>query len=299
VPHDTRGHAKKAERGWKGSMAATNGFGLAGIIGMPVAHSRSPTIHNFWLNTHGIRGAYVPLAVKPERLKDALAGLVGLGFRGCNVTMPHKQMAMQLLDRVNDTARRIGAVNTIVVEEDGTLSGFNNDGNGFVQSLKDAKSDWRADAGPILLLGAGGASRAVVVALLENGARQIRISNRTPGNAQAIADEFGSAITTVAWSERAAALADAALLVNCTDRGMIGKDALEIDLSRLSPATLAADLIYTPLETPFLAEARARGCLTVNGLGLLLNQARLAFKAWFGVMPEVSPDIVKAIVATF
>lgn len=280
-------------------MSSANGFGLAGVIGMPVAHSRSPTIHNFWINAHGIHGVYVPLAVMPERLKDALKGLVGLGFRGCNVTMPHKQTAMQLLDRVNDTARRIGAVNTIVVEEDGTLSGFNNDGNGFVQSLKDAKSDWRADAGPILLLGAGGAARAVVVALLENGARQIRISNRTPEKAQAIADEFGSAVTTLPWSERAAGLADVSVLVNCTDRGMTGKGALEIDLSRLNPATLAADLIYTPLETPFLAEARARGCLTVNGLGLLLNQARIAFKAWFGVMPEVTPELVKAIVATF
>jgi shikimate dehydrogenase len=266
---------------------------------MPVTHSRSPVIHNFWLNAHGIRGAYVPLAVKPERLKEALAGLVALGFRGCNVTMPHKQTTMALLMRVNDTARRIGAVNTIVVEEDGTLSGFNNDGNGFVQSLKDAKADWRADEGPILLLGAGGASRAVVVALLENGAKQIRIANRTGEKADAIAKEFGSAVTTVAWADRAAALADVALLVNCTDRGMVGKDALEIDLSRLKPATLTADLIYTPLETPFLAEARARGCLTVNGLGLLLNQARLAFKAWFGVMPDVTPELVKAIQATF
>jgi shikimate dehydrogenase len=280
-------------------MSSANGFGLAGIIGMPVAHSRSPTIHNFWLNAHGIRGAYVPLAVKPERLKEALPGLVGLGFRGCNVTMPHKQTAMQLLDRVNDTARRIGAVNTIVVEENGTLSGFNNDGNGFVQSLKDAKPDWRADAGPILLLGAGGASRAVVVALLENGATQIRIANRTAEKAQAIATEFGSVVTALPWADRGAALADVALLVNCRDRGMIGKDALEIDLSRLDPATLAADLIYTPLETPFLAEARARGCPTVNGLGLLLNQARLAFKAWFGVMPDVTPELVKAIQATF
>lgn len=278
---------------------SSDGFGLAGIIGMPVAHSRSPTIHNFWLNAHGISGAYVPLAVKPERLKDALAGLVGLGFRGCNVTMPHKQTAMQVLDRVNDTARRIGAVNTIVVEEDGTLSGFNNDGNGFVQSLKDAKRDWRADAGPILLLGAGGASRAVVVALLENGARQIRISNRTAEKAQAIADEFGPVVSTLSWAKRADALVDVGLAVNCTDRGMTGKDALEIDLSRLDPATLVADLIYTPLETPFLAEARARGCLTVNGLGLLLNQARLAFKAWFGIMPEVTPALVKAIQATF
>ncbi|MGY4343383.1 shikimate dehydrogenase [Bradyrhizobium sp. LM2.9] len=235
----------------------------------------------------------------PERLEDALRGLVALGFRGCNVTMPHKQTAMPLLDRVNETAKRIGAVNTIVVEEDGTLSGFNNDGNGFVQSLRDARPDWRGDAGPILLLGAGGASRAVVVALLENGAREIRIANRTAEKAQALANDFGSAIRTVAWDDRDAALGDVALLVNCTDRGMVGKSALEIDLSRLRPETLTADLIYTPLETPFLSAARARGCVTVNGLGLLLNQARLAFKAWFGVMPDVTPALIKAIEATF
>jgi shikimate dehydrogenase len=280
-------------------MSIPNGFGLAGVIGMPVTHSRSPTLHNFWLNAHGIRGAYVPLAVEPERLKDALPGLVALGFRGCNVTMPHKQTAMALLDRINETARRIGAVNTIVVEADGTLSGFNNDGNGFVQSLRDVKPGWRADEGPILLLGAGGAARAVVVALLENGARQIRLANRTDEKAQAIAREFGPAVTTVAWVDRNAAIAEPALLVNCTDRGMIGKPALEVDLARLTPATLVADLIYTPLETPFLAEARQRGCMTVNGLGLLLNQARLAFKAWFGVLPDITPELVKAIHATF
>jgi shikimate dehydrogenase len=280
-------------------MSIPNGFGLAGIIGMPVAHSRSPVIHNYWLNAHGIRGAYVPLAVAPDRLKDALPGLVALGFRGCNVTMPHKQTAMALLDRVNETAQRIGAVNTIVVEADGTLSGFNNDGNGFVQSLRDTKPDWRADAGPILLLGAGGSARAVVVALLENGARQIRIANRTAAKAQAIATEFGPAVTAVSWAERNAAMAGLALLVNCTDQGMIGKPALDVDLARLAPATLVADLIYTPLETPFLAEARKRGCVTVNGLGLLLNQARLAFKAWFGVMPDVTPELIKAIEATF
>jgi shikimate dehydrogenase len=280
-------------------MSTPNAFGLAGVIGMPVVHSRSPTIHNFWLNACGIRGAYVPLAVSPERLKDALPGLVALGFRGCNVTMPHKQTAMPLLHRVNETAQRIGAVNTIVVEEDGTLSGFNNDGNGFVQSLRDTKPDWRADEGPILLLGAGGAARAVVVALLENGARQIRIANRTAEKAQAIAKEFGSAVTSIAWVDRNAAIAEPALLVNCTDRGMVGKPALDIDLARLAPTTLVADLIYTPLETPFLADARLRGCVTVNGLGLLLNQARLAFKAWFGVLPDVTPELLKAVQATF
>jgi len=280
-------------------MSTPNGFGLAGIIGMPVTHSRSPTIHNFWLNAHGIRGAYVPLAVKPERLKDALPGLAALGFRGCNVTMPHKQTAMPLLHRISETARRIGAVNTIVVEEDGALSGFNNDGNGFVQSLRDAKPGWRADEGPILLLGAGGSARAVTVALLENGARQIRIANRTAEKAQAIAREFGPAVSAVGWADRNAAVAELALLVNCTDQGMIGKPALDVDLTRLAPTTLAADLIYTPLETPFLAEARLRGCLTVNGLGLLLNQARLAFKAWFGVLPDVTPELLKAVQATF
>ena len=280
-------------------MSTPNAFGLAGVIGMPVVHSRSPTIHNFWLNACGIRGAYVPLAVSPDRLKDALPGLVALGFRGCNVTMPHKQTAMPLLHRVNETAQRIGAVNTIVVEEDGTLSGFNNDGNGFVQSLRDTKPDWRADAGPILLLGAGGAARAVVVALLENGARQIRIANRTAEKAQAIAKEFGPAVTSIGWADRNAAIAEPALLVNCTDRGMVGKAALDIDLTRLAPTTLVADLIYTPLETPFLADARQRGCVTVNGLGLLLNQARLAFKAWFGVLPDVTPELLKAVQATF
>jgi shikimate dehydrogenase len=280
-------------------MSTLNGFGLAGIIGTPVAHSRSPTIHNFWLNAHGMRGAYVPLAVQPARLNDALPGLVALGFRGCNVTMPHKQTAMPLLHRVNETARRIGAVNTIVVEEDGTLSGFNNDGNGFVQSLRDAKPDWRADEGPILLLGAGAASRAVVVALLENGARQIQITNRTAETAQAVAAEFGPTVNAVEWADRNAAVAGTALLVNCTDRGMIGKPALDVDLARVAPTTLVADLIYTPLETPFLAEARLRGCTTVNGLGLLLNQARLAFKAWFGVLPDVTPELLKAIEATF
>lgn len=280
-------------------MSIPSGFGLAGIIGMPVAHSRSPVLHNYWLNAHGIRGAYVPLAVAPERLKEALPGLVALGFRGCNVTMPHKQTAMALLHRVNDTARRIGAVNTIVVEEDGTLSGFNNDGNGFVQSLRDVKPDWRADAGPILLLGAGGSARAVVVALLENGATQIKIANRTAEKAQAIAKEFGPSVTSIAWADRNAAMAEPALLINCTDQGMIGKPALDVDLARLAPATLVADLIYTPLETPFLAQARERGCVTVNGLGLLLNQAKLAFKAWFSVLPDVTPELIKAVHATF
>ena len=272
----------------------------AEVIGDPIAQSKSPAIHNFWLGKLGLDAEYGRSLVAAENLPDYMTRVrTDAAWRGCNVTMPHKQTTMALLDRVNETARRIGAVNTIVVEEDGTLSGFNNDGNGFVQSLRDTKPDWRADAGPILLLGAGGSARAVVVALLENGARQIRIANRTAAKAQAIATEFGAAVTAVSWAERNAAMGDVALLVNCTDQGMIGKPALDIDLVRLASSTLVADLIYTPLETPFLAAARSRGCMTVNGLGLLLNQARLAFKAWFGVLPDVTPELLKAVHATF
>jgi shikimate dehydrogenase len=213
--------------------------------------------------------------------------------------MPHKQAVMACLDRVNETARRIGAVNTIVVESDGTLSGFNNDGNGFVQSLRDARPDWRGDAGPALILGSGGAARAVLVALLENGATEVRIANRTAEKAQAMAREFGSSVKAIDWENRNAAMADLALLVNATDRGMTGKPALDVVMDRLPNTALVGDLIYTPPETPFLLQARQRGNLTVNGLGLLLNQARLGYQAWFGVLPEVTQELREAILATF
>lgn len=280
-------------------MSSATGFGLVGIVGWPVAHSRSPIIHKFWLDVHRIPGTYVPLAVTPERLPAALRGLVALGFRGCNVTQPHKQDVMAHLDRVNDTARRIGAVNTIVVEEDGTLSGFNNDGNGFVQSLRDARADWRGETGPALILGAGGAARAVLVALLENGVPEVLIANRTEEKAQAMAKEFGPAVKAIDWARRNDAMADLGLLVNATDRGMTGKSALDVTMDRLPAAALVGDLIYTPPETPFLLQARERGNLTVNGLGLLLNQARLGFQAWFGVLPSVTQELRDAIQATF
>lgn len=280
-------------------MSNANSFGLAGLIGWPVAQSRSPVIQNFWLERHGIAGRYVLLPVQGEQLARAMQGLAVLGFRGCNVTMPHKLSVIPLLDQVDPMARRIGAVNTIAVQEDGTLRGFNNDGNGFVQSVRDASPGWTTDAGPILVLGAGGAARAVVVALLEHGARDIRIANRTHERAERLAAEIGGTITVLRWEQRSEALADVAMVVNCTDRGMTGKTALEISLTRLSAQAIVGDLIYTPLETEFLAAARARGNLTVNGLGLLLNQARLAFQAWFGVLPEITPELLQAVAATF
>lgn len=280
-------------------MAHPHDFGIAGLLGFPVAHSRSPVIHNHWLAQHGIPGRYVLFPVPPEKLEDAVRGLAALRMRGCNVTTPHKQAIFPLLDRVDDLARRIGAVNTVVVEQDGSLTGFNNDGNGFVQSLRDADPAWRPDSGPILVLGAGGAARAVVASLAAQGAREIRIANRTPGKAREIADAVGPMVQVVPWEQREDALDGIAALANATSLGTADKPPLAIALDRLPQRAVVGDLIYVPPETPLLAAARARGNVTVNGLGLLLNQARPAFKAWFGVMPEITPALRAAIQATF
>lgn len=280
-------------------MASPHDFGIAGLLGWPVAHSRSPVIHNHWLAQYGIAGRYVLFPVPPENLEAAVRGLAALGLRGCNVTTPHKQAVFPLLDRVDPLAQRIGAVNTVVVEQDGTLTGFNNDGNGFVQSLRDAAPSWRPDSGPILVLGAGGASRAVVASLAAQGATEIRLANRTSDKAQEIADAVGSVVKVVPWDEREDALDGIAMLANATSLGSAGKPPLAIALDRLPRAAIVGDLIYVPPETPLLAAARARGNVTVNGLGLLLNQARPAFHAWFGVMPEITPALRAAIQATF
>ena len=273
-------------------------FGLAGVMGWPVAHSRSPRIHNYWLQKHGLTGAYVLLPVAPGNLKLALPGLAALGFRGCNVTIPHKVDAMSLVHALDPNAKRMGALNTIVVQEDGSLKGFNNDGFGYIQSLLDAKPDWRADAGPITVLGAGGAARAVVLSLADRGAKEIRLINRSPEKAQQLADEFGAPVKALPWSERHAALEGVALLVNTTNQGMHGNPDLDLSLDALPLSALVSDVIYVPLETPLLAAARQRGNATVNGLGMLLNQARPAFHAWFGVMPEVTPELRQMVEAT-
>jgi shikimate dehydrogenase len=280
-------------------MADPNAFGIAGLLGWPVAHSRSPVIHNHWLAQYGIAGRYVLFGVPPEKLEAAVRGIATLGLRGCNVTTPHKQAIFPLLDRVDELAQRIGAVNTVVVEKDGALTGFNNDGNGFIQSLKDAEPRWMPASGPITVLGAGGAARAVVASLAAQGATEIRLTNRTLEKAQAIADVVGPVVRVVRWDERAEALDGIAMLANATSLGMTGKPPLDLALDRLPREALVGDLIYIPPETPLLAAARARGNVTVNGLGLLLNQARPAFNAWFGVMPEITPQLRQAIQATF
>ena len=274
-------------------------FVMAGVMGWPVSHSRSPVLHNHWIREHGLQGAYGLFPVQPDRLEDALRGLRALGLAGCNVTQPHKIDAMALMDSVDPLARRIGAINCIVVGEDGGLNGFNNDGFGYIQSLRDAEPGWRASDAPITVLGTGGAARAVVAGLIDEGATHIRLLNRTREKADALASEMGSAVVVHDWAERHEALADVALLVNTTNQGMHGQPELDLQLDRLPLSALVSDVIYIPLETPLLAAARARGNPTVNGVGMLLNQARPAFKAWFGVMPEITPALREAILATF
>nr|WP_315478167.1 shikimate dehydrogenase [uncultured Rhodoferax sp.] len=274
-------------------------FVLAGVMGWPVAHTRSPVIHNHWIAKHGLKGAYVQLPVQPGRLEAAIRGLPALGFAGCNITVPHKVNAMQLMDELHPQARRIAAINTVVVQPDGRLLGVNNDGIGYIQSLRDANSAWRGDAGPALVLGAGGAARAIVVALLDEGVPELRITNRTLEKAQALKDAFGDRVTVVPWAERNQAMAGVSLLVNTTTQGMHGQPALDVQLDDLPAAAMVSDAIYIPLETPLLAAARQRGHQTVNGLGMLLNQARPAFQAWFGVLPEITPELRAAVQATF
>lgn len=266
-------------------------FVLTGVMGWPVAHSRSPDIHSHWIGELGLRGAYVLLPVEPGHLAQALRALPVLGFAGCNLTIPHKVAAMSIVDSVDPPARRIGAVNTVLVQPDGSLAGRNTDGIGYVQSLLAEVPAWRADAGPVAVMGAGGAARAVIVGLAEQGAREIRVCNRTPDKAQQLAREIGAPVHAVAWEQRHDALADAALLVNTTSQGMSGQPALDLSLDQLPRHALVSDLIYVPLETPLLADARARGNPTVGGLGMLLHQARPAFAAWFGKMPTVTPAL--------
>lgn len=274
-------------------------FVLAGVMGWPVSHTRSPVIHNHWIAQHGLKGAYVQLPVRPDRLEAALRGLPALGFAGCNVTVPHKVSAMKLMDWLHPVARRMAAINTIVVMPDGSLHGFNNDGLGYIQGLRDADPAWRGDAGPALLLGAGGAARAIVVALLDEGVPELRLANRTLEHAQALATEFGNRVKVLPWADRNDAMAGVSLLVNATSQGMHGQPALELSLDALPAQALVSDAVYIPQETPLLAQARLRGQRTVNGLGMLLNQARPAFRTWFGVLPEITPALLAAVQATF
>lgn len=267
---------------------------LAGVMGWPIEHSLSPRVHGYWLEHHRVDGVYVPLAVAPRDLERALTALPALGFRGVNLTLPHKERALGLCHEADDLARRIGAVNTIVVR-DGKLIGSNSDGFGFLENLKAGAPGWRPEAASAVVLGAGGAARAVVAALIDAGAPQVRIVNRTRPRAEALAASLGGAISVHGWKQRNALLAGAGLLVNTTSLGMAGQPPLDLDLGGLPRDAVVSDLVYAPLMTPLLEAARARGNPLVDGLGMLLHQARPGFEAWFGSRPEVT-DALRAFV---
>jgi shikimate dehydrogenase len=272
-------------------MSTHDKFLLAGVMGWPVMHSRSPLIHNHWFVQHGLKGSYVPLAIRPDGLAAALRALPALGFAGCNVTIPHKQAAMALVDEIHESARAIGAISCVTVRPDGTLLGSNNDAYGFIRNLRQQQADWQADAGPAVVIGAGGGARAICYGLQQEGVKEIRIVNRTLARAEDVARALGGGIRAVAWADREAALAGAALLVNTTSLGMVGQGDLDLPLTQLPAAAIAADIVYIPLETPFLAAARARGNPVVTGLGMLLHQGPLAWKLWFGLEPEVTAEL--------
>ena len=266
---------------------------VAGVAGWPVAHSRSPRLHGHWLQRYGIDGLYAPFAIAPDDFGRAVRGLAAAGLAGLNVTLPHKEAAFALSGRADETARRLGAVNTLIFGPDGTIEGRNTDAFGFAENLKNGGL---ADGGgTAVVLGAGGAARAVVLALQSLGYGPIRVSNRTAERADALAATLGPGVEAVAWAERAAALAGAALLVNATSLGMTGQPALDLSLADLPAGAAVTDIVYTPLETPLLGAARSRGCRTVDGLGMLLHQGRPGFHAWFGVDPAVDADLRRAV----
>ncbi len=272
-------------------------FIRAGVIGWPVDHSRSPLIHNHWIARYGLAGEYSAVPIAPEKLDHDLRDLLNQGFAGVNVTVPHKQAVLALADKVDESATAIGAANTLVFGGDGAIEARNTDAYGFIENLRQNAPGHDIAAGPAIVLGAGGAARAVVYGLLAAGCPQVRLVNRTLGRALALAADMGIDVTAAAWDDMATSLEGANMLVNTTSLGMIGAPPLEIDLATLPRDALVHDIVYVPLETPLLAAARARGNPVVDGLGMLLHQAAPGFEAWFGVRPEVDDELRQIIVA--
>jgi len=273
----------------------THRIPLAAVLGHPVAHSRSPALHGHWLARYDIPGHYIPLDVAPDDLRQALRQLPSLGFVGANVTIPHKEAALALATTATDRAKAIGAANTLTFGEDGAIHADNTDGYGFLANLTAGAPDWRPGSGTALVLGAGGAARGILHALVEAGQADILLANRTREKARRLADDLGSSVQVIDWDAAKDALPDTTLLVNTTALGMDGQAPLTLDLSDLPTSCTVTDIVYVPLETPLLKSARAHGCAVVDGLGMLLHQAAPGFEAWFGRAPEVDDELRRAV----
>ncbi len=270
---------------------------LAGVIGAPIAHSRSPALHGYWLRRYGIKGHYIPMEIAQADLREALAFLPRLGFVGLNVTIPHKETVLALADIVTDRAALIGAANTLIFRKDGKIFADNTDGAGFIANLRQEAPFWQPAAGPAALFGAGGAARAVIAALIEVGVPEIRVANRTRARAEALRSDFGAKVMVHDWVQSAHMLEDAATVVNTTALGMVGKPEFHLPVEALSPQALVTDLVYTPLRTTFLDEAASAGCTVVDGLGMLLHQAAPGFERWFGQRPDVDAATRAAVLS--
>lgn len=260
---------------------------LAGVIGSPISHSKSPQLHRHWLKTYGLAGDYVPMDVAAQDLETVLRTLPKAGFVGVNITIPHKEAALEIADLVTDRATLIGAANTLIFRKDGNIHADNTDGYGFLENLKAGAPGWAPSAGPATVLGAGGAARAVVASLLDAGVPEILLTNRTRVRAEKLSEDFGNRVTVVDWVQAGNILEESTLVINTTSLGMIGKQAMRVPLDGLRRGTVVTDLVYTPLRTDLLAVAEEAGCVTVDGLGMLLHQAVPAFERWFGQRPDV------------
>lgn len=270
---------------------------LAGVIGHPIAHSRSPALHGYWLRRYGLQGHYVPIDIAPNDLPELIRSLPRLGFVGLNVTIPHKESILHIADIVTDRAALIGAANTLIFRKDGKIHADNTDGSGFIANLRQNAPHWTPASGPAVVFGAGGAARAVVAALIEVGVPEIRLINRTRPRADAVRADFGAKVHVHDWVRAGNLIEDAATVVNTTSLGMTGKPDFSTPLDRLNPDALVTDLVYTPLKTQFLIEAEARGASVVDGLGMLLHQAAPGFERWFGHRPEVDEATRQAVLS--
>ncbi len=270
---------------------------LAGVIGTNVAHSRSPRLHRHWLARHGLAGDYLPLQVAESDLAQVVRALPRMGFVGANVTIPHKVSVMDHADQISDRAILIGAANMLTFRSDGSIYADNTDGYGFIANLRQGAPAWDPAAGPAAVLGAGGAARAIIVALIEAGVPQINLANRTRPNAEALKAAFGSKVHVYDWVQAANMLDDSVLVVNTTSLGMVGAAEFRVPLDALRPGMIVTDLVYQPLRTRLLLEAQAAGCITVDGLGMLLHQAVPAFERWFGERPVVDDETRTMVMA--
>lgn len=268
---------------------------LAAVIGHPIAHSKSPNVHGYWLRKYGLKGHYIPMDIAQDKLADLLPRLADLGFVGANVTIPHKEKVMEIADLITDRATLIGAANTLIFRKDGRIHADNTDGYGFIENIRQAIPDWNPKSGPAVVFGAGGASRAVLASLLDVGVPKIMLTNRTRIRAEKLKEDFGNRIQVIEWVQAGNVLEDADLVVNTTSLGMTGKPEMRVPLDGLKPGAIVNDLVYTPLQTRLLATAEQQGCRVVDGLGMLLHQAIPGFERWFGKRPVVDENVRAAV----